>query len=539
MCDECEDDREKRGCENPHACVTSAASRLRQILPKWVPNPTEEVQIENARAEGHEDGTAFRPPHSITSLSQGLRTLTLRTGEPKERPAPATRRRAQTEPAPESLTIYIAGAIHTAANGKKIAAAGILVGPEDSEGTGKCIPSGYEQSQYVAEFFAALEAIRGVRTETALTIVSAQSYVHDAMNKKLSNWEHQGWVGVRHRGILRCVAAELKARKARTIFKVAAPGTPARALCKKAARRAKRTAKTPSETVWDLSIPPETALLGLSLQNNRQKTFYRGIREEKTKKVKPRVSTVKKIATVRLAASEAFGRQVSDAEIWHAASVKDILPRTSQFLWKGLHDAHRIGAYWAHLPGFEDRAVCKECGTLEDLEHIMTGCASPGQELIWNAAKTLWLEKESNWPEVSLGSILGCGLAEFRDDAGKVKRGTQRLYRILMSESAYLIWKLRNDRVISRDGVPASEEEITNKWRFAINQRLQMDKLMANRPLRGKRPALAPHLVLETWSKTLDNERSLPANWLREPRVLVGSRAFSQTSRRQNSRGIG
>ncbi|KAJ7620507.1 hypothetical protein DFH06DRAFT_1144042 [Mycena polygramma] len=121
-----------------------------------------------------------------------------------------------------------------------------------------------------------------------------------------------------------------------------------------------------------------------------------------------------------------------------------------------------------------------------------------------------------------------------------MRRGTQRLYRILMSESAYLIWKLRNDRVISRAGEPATEEEIKNKWKFAINQRLQMDKLMANRPQKGKRPAMAPPLVLETWSNTLDNERSLPANWLREPRVLVGSRAFSQSStRRQNSRGIG
>ncbi|KAJ7610021.1 hypothetical protein DFH06DRAFT_1016885 [Mycena polygramma] len=398
----------------------------------------------------------------------------------------------------------------------------------------------YEQSQYVAEFFAALEAIRSVRTETALTIVSAQSYVQDAMNKKLSDWEHQGWVGVRHRGVLRCVAAELKARKAPTIFKVAAPGTPERAACKKVARRAKRTAKAQIEARWDMSVPPEMALPGISLQGNRQKIFYRGIREEKTKKVKPRISTMKKLKVVREAAEASFGRQVTDTDIWQAVAVKDILPRTTQFLWKSLHDSHRIGAYWSHLPGYEDRAECRTCGTLEDLEHILVGCEAPGQEVIWKAAETLWLEKESVWPEVSLGTILGCGLAEFRDDGGKLKRGTQRLYRILISESAYLIWRLRNDRVISRDGVPATEDEITNKWKFAINQRLQMDKLMANRPLKGKRPALAPPLVLETWSKTLDNERSLPDNWLREPRVLVGSRAFSQTStRRRNSRGIG
>ena len=54
---------------------------------------------------------------------------------------------------------------------------------------------------------------------------------------------------------------------------------------------------------------------------------------------------------------------------------------------------------------------------------------------MWKATKSLWLEKETLWPTVSLGTILGCGLAEFRKTGGKLKRGTQRLYWILMSES--------------------------------------------------------------------------------------------------------
>ncbi|KAJ6549809.1 hypothetical protein B0H19DRAFT_840842, partial [Mycena capillaripes] len=122
-----------------------------------------------------------------------------------------------------------------------------------------------------------------------------------------------------------------------------------------------------------------------------------------------------------------------------------------------------------------------------------------------------------------LGTVLGCGLAEFRDEKGRIDSGAQRLYRILVTvRSAYAIWLLRNDRVIKRGGEPATAEEIINKWKFAINHKLQMDKTMANRQRRGKRPALAPKLVLDTWSSILDDERSLPDNWLREPRVLVG-----------------
>jgi ribonuclease HI len=336
------------------------------------------------------------------------------------------------------------------------------------------------------------------------------------------------------------MAAELKAREAPTFFKVAKPGSLERAMCRQAAILAKRAARTSRSEDWDLTLPPDTALPGLSLQGNRQRVFYRSIREAKVQKLSPRTSTELNLEVVREAVKDIFGRYVSNSDIWKAVSVKDILPRSAQFLWKGIHNAHRIGKYWTHIPECEDRAWCKDCEVIEDLNHILTECKSPGQEVIWRAAEALWLESETDWPAVSLGTILGCGLAEFRDDKQKIKRGTQRLYRILMSESAYAIWKLRNDRVISRDGEPATEDEILNKWKFAINQKLQVDITLANRPVRGKHPSLAPKLVLETWSGILDNKSSLPANWLREPRVLVGTRAVSRPrSQQNNSQGIG
>ncbi|KAJ7098413.1 hypothetical protein C8R44DRAFT_642913, partial [Mycena epipterygia] len=388
------------------------------------------------------------------------------------------------------------------------------------------------------ELFAALVAVRSVSKDSILTIVSTQRYVHDAMNKKLPGWEHEGWVGTPHREILRCLAAELKARTASTFFKVAAPGSPERIPCRQATLLAKRAARAPTAEIWDLTLPQRMGLPGLSLQGNRQKVFYRGIQEEKTHKLAPRKLTEKNLEIVRQAANATFDRHVTDADIWKAVTVRDLLPRTAQFLWKGLHNAHRIGKYWTHIPECEDRAVCQCCSMTEDLEHVLVKCDSPRQKIIWDAAKTLWLEKETQWLEVTLGSILGCGLAEFRDDRGREKRGTQQLYRTLMSESAYLIWKLRNNHVISRDGAPTTEEEIVNKWKFAINQRLQVDITLANRPIKGKRPALAPKLVLKTWSGTLDRERSLPTDWLREPRVLVGSYAFPQTQSRRR-RGVG
>ncbi|KAJ6572629.1 hypothetical protein B0H10DRAFT_1671065, partial [Mycena sp. CBHHK59/15] len=358
-----------------------------------------------------------------------------------------------------------------------------------------------------------------------LTLISTQSYVHDAINKKLPAWEHEGWVGVQHRDVLRCLAAELKARKAQTIFAIAKPGSQLRAKCRQASVLAKGAARTPSDEQWVLTLPPGTALPGLSLQGNHQRVFYHSIREIKAKAhaLTPRPSTAKMLEIVRREAIDAFGRYVTDTDIWKALRAKDLLPRTAQFLWKGMHNAHRIGKYWTYIPECAERAVCSECDdAIEDLDHILLKCKCPGREIVWKAAEALWREKEQDWPAMSLGTILGCGLAEFRDKRGRVKEGTRRLYQILMSESAYLIWRLRNDRRIARNGTPATEQEIINRWKFTINQRLQVDLVLANRPRKGKHPALAPQLVLTTWSGTLDNEQKLPADWIREPRVLVG-----------------
>jgi ribonuclease HI len=430
------------------------------------------------------------------------------------------------------MTVYIAGSVHAPPRTKPSAATGLFIEAEDIRNRGRSIPKPETQSQYVAELYATLEAIRNTSSDTTLTIISTQNSVQEAMNKKLAVWEHEGWVGVPHHNILRCLAAELKARKAPTFFKLAVPGSSGRMLCRQAAVLAKRAARTQTQEAWDLTLPQGTALPGLSLQDNCQRVFYRSIREIKTQTVAPRKSTIANLGKIREAIKDVFDRFVSDAEIWKAVSAKDILPRTAQFLWRGTHNALRIGKYWTHIPECGDRAKCKDCDVIEDLDHILTGCKSPGQEIIWRAAKTLWLEKEATWPDVSLGTILGCGLAEFCNDKGRAKLGTQRLYRILMSESAYQIWLIRNNCVISRDGAPASEDEVVNKCKSSINQRLQVDKMLATRPSQGKHPALPLKVVLETWASTLDNESSLPADWLREPRVLVGSHAFPQTQTR-------
>ncbi|KAJ7433401.1 hypothetical protein FB451DRAFT_1064422 [Mycena latifolia] len=163
-----------------------------------------------------------------------------------------------------------------------------------------------------------------------------------------------------------------------------------------------------------------------------------------------------------------------------------------------MHDAHRIGKFWKHIPDCEERGICQFCpGETEDLEHI-------------------------TWPELSIGNILGCALASFTGAEGKPLKGDVRLYRILISESMYMIWKIRCDCVIGRAGEPLTLNEIHNRWLYAINDRLNIDCILTNQSKYGKDISIRPSLVLETWRSTLKDEEDLPEIWLKEPKVLVG-----------------
>ncbi|KAJ7934405.1 hypothetical protein B0H13DRAFT_1855297 [Mycena leptocephala] len=115
---------------------------------------------------------------------------------------------------------------------------------------------------------------------------------------------------------------------------------------------------------------------------------------------------------------------------------------------------------------------------------------------------------------------MACGVIKRGTKPGSTDKGTSRLYRIIVSESAHLNWRLRNERRIQgRDA--ASEREITQRWTRAINIRLALDCQMTNRTRFGRK-AIAKSLVLKTWSNVLRDEGTLPRDCIGEPQVLVG-----------------
>ncbi|EJD38618.1 hypothetical protein AURDEDRAFT_72067, partial [Auricularia subglabra TFB-10046 SS5] len=105
-------------------------------------------------------------------------------------------------------------------------------------------------------------------------------------------------------------------------------------------------------------------------------------------------------------------------------------------------------------------------------------------------------------------------------------RGPSRLLRILTSEAAFLIWKIRNERRIKNKDDPekhAVETEITNRFRSTIERRFRVDvNMTSKKSYKGK--ALKWKTMAQTWELVLyrSHGEPRPLSWCAGPELLVG-----------------
>ncbi|KAJ3803829.1 hypothetical protein F5876DRAFT_91898 [Lentinula aff. lateritia] len=179
-------------------------------------------------------------------------------------------------------------------------------------------------------------------------------------------------------------------------------------------------------------------------------------------------------------------------------------PATNCSLGRIKASAQQLCKFWENIPEYETRGMCKECNaTSESLEHILLECRAPGQKEIWSFAENLWAKNGMNWPDLKfdIGTILGCRLADFRNRQKKREKGKLRLFRIMILESAYLIWKLRNERVIN-DRPALSKLQIKNQWKWTIENRLRTDCLLTS--IKFSRRMLSQKIIKATWGKVVE-----------------------------------
>lgn len=522
-CAACKETRQRFKCLEPNKCYNRAQKIMDSLPQKWNPQSRQPEDYEappdhETLLDDVEDRIFDMRVTETGTLADAFRIFT--NGEPTE-VTPDMEPRPQDEL--DLIKLYTDGSSIGNGTADASAGAGIYVAPDDPRNRSIRVPDELSPSNQVGEVIAVKEAVETFPKSSPMLIVSDSRYVIDGLTKSIRKWEDEGWFTVKNAEVMRATVSQFRARKAPTTLRWIKGHSGDQGNDGADEQAGNGCWKDESDLI-DMTIEPRLLITGAKLQAMTQSLAYRIIRglkmeEPKYQNALDRYATGKNVTTALKAAGEHREVPPLQDQLWNSIRSKDIPRNIRFFLWMMIHDGYKIGNYWKNIAGYAERGTCSECGVVETMEHILITCKARGQAEVWKIASELWQKKTGQNLHPSFGEIMACGLVTVGETADKPDKGKTRLFRILVTESTHLIWKIRNDRVINEKD-PASEREIRHRWVYTMNNRLEMDCLLSDAKYGSK--AISKALVMKTWRKVLHNEDNLPKDWTRGAGVLVG-----------------
>ena len=158
---------------------------------------------------------------------------------------------------------------------------------------------------------------------------------------------------------------------------------------------------------------------------------------------------------------------------------RPITAKIADFLWKLTHDCLKCGKYFSRWNAEQQWCKCAP-NIIENPEHILTECPLGNQADLWLTAGQIWTKEIENIPEADawqkpdIHEIRAIGCWTNTKDIPRKKGDKQKhltaslsnLRKILVSETAWNIWKLRCERVINEKDRPRHQYTETLKEAF-------------------------------------------------------------------------
>ena len=535
-CPTCMHVRTTYDCMQPTKCIAFANELLNCLPTKWLPseNIPDEVRVNSANPAPQGESRVFRVNlMEVSHLENAFRIIRPDT---TSHPLPARRAAPPNPPHPTAVTEVLCCATSMINDdGNYIAGGCVWFGANDTRNISFQPTPSDHTSKTTGALGAMLLLLQRTASDVHLRIHINDKNIIQNLTKRLDDNEDLNWFHLGDSDLYRALVAKLKSRSADTTFEKWQEDKPT-ANQKEALELAKSALENPHQRDVAPEIDPSFSLRGQRLSAGTQRSFYQHLVTLHVQKhYSPKASLTNNIIATQRSVKDLWGATPTPPQLWKSTRSRDIPKNIRNFLWKCLHNKYKIGSYWRNIPNFEERGSCRLCEGIETMQHILVDCQeSRIRRVVWGLASELWRRREPSWPEISFGSILGANLPNCISTKSTKKKGRNRLFAILVLESAHLIWKLRCEWLIENQGDQEkfpSDNEIHNKWVKAINMHLKFDKLQTDTKRYGSR-AIKADLVLKTWSGVLLNEENLPDNWIWESGVLVGI-----TPRRPPGRG--
>lgn len=416
------------------------------------------------------------------------------------------------------IELYI-GVSSEQQNRKTLRIASSLIRGDTDEEWGRTHPPAInvrrEHGETLATILAMIYGVRWCSRTTDIHFKTAISSMKQ-LPAMISQLDEEGEVNETYDDALRTLVSAIRLRPGKVTLEIV-QNTPR---LKEADRKATESLEQSPAAETALGYDGRVILTGAKVCRMTQKKAKKILDRRSVAKPRPRTETNLDIADDTI--TELYGSPITTEEIWRTTRCPDLTRRFKNLLWKCYHGAGKMDEDWKHLDGYEERQWCTHCGDSETRDHVFTKCPTPGRDAAWDQARTIWENHtDEDWPEITFGVILGVGaLGRHKKDGKKMQEGTGRLMRILISTTAHLIWHMRCEAQIGSKP-RQTDEEARNRLMTALNIRLSQDCMRVNNDRFADK--VVPHkLVLGTWRGTLDNEDTLPLNWVSNSGVLVG-----------------
>lgn len=249
-------------------------------------------------------------------------------------------------------------------------------------------------------------------------------------------------------------------------------------------------------------IPQAFKLEGARLMNLTQKMAYTLILANRN--ITPGTDiTRSNIKRTQTAHHVKTGRIPLEHEIWSSINKDPIPMKFRDFIWKLIHNRHKVGRWFLKIPEWEEKAQC-ECGELESMEYIIFKCKLNNEKTIWEQAEKLWTTttKVTKWIKPNIDLIMSLGAIRLKHSHNikdQAPRWLNEKYIEIVSETAWIIWKMRNDRVFNDVKLESSRAQ--DKWQCTITEKLKTDWRSIARTRDYKQKTQKTKLYMQKWAE--------------------------------------